>query len=217
MPAESFARIAGSIYNSYAVVDERGRRGGGHVDTTDNGNPDNPRNMAGKLHRPRLNSSRPLALWLAIGALLAAGAASDEAVKAPAEDVPAERKTSESLQNGGPPGDGRLIRVRLPLVGNADAHIKSAIQRAMDQFKQSPTSDGRRPILILELVPARRQGGFGEGTDFERAVSLARYLTSPELSAVKTIAYIPALDQRARCTGGHGVRRNRNASRSRDR
>ena len=108
-------------------------------------------------------------------------------------------RSSESFQNGGPPGDGRLIRVRLPLVGNADAHIKSAIQRAMDQFKQSPTSDGRRPILILELVPARRQGGFGEGTDFERAVSLARYLTSPELSAVKTVAYIP------RSIKGHGV------------
>lgn len=156
--------------------------------------------MAGKLHRPRLNSSRPLALWLAIGAVLAAGAASDESLKAPAEDVAPERQAAgESFQSDTPPGDGRLIRVRLPLVGNADAHIKSAIQRAMDQFKQSPPSDGRRPILILELVPARRQGGFGEGTDFERAVSLARYLTSPELSAVKTMAYIP------RSIKGHGV------------
>ena len=97
-------------------------------------------------------------------------------------------------------GDGRLIRVRLPLAGNADQHIKGAIERAMAQLKQSATRDpGRRPVLILELVPTRRQGSFGEGTDFERATSLARYLTSSELSSVKTVAYIP------RSIKGHGV------------
>ncbi len=49
-------------------------------------------------------------------------------------------------------------------------------------------------------MPARKQGSFGEGTDFERAFSLARYLTSsPELSAVKTVAYVP------RSIKGHGV------------
>jgi hypothetical protein len=86
----------------------------------------------------------------------------------------------------------------LPLVGNADAHIKSTIERAVAQLNQAPR-DGRRPILILELVPARRQGTFGEGTDFERAVSLARYLTSEQLASVKTVAYIP------RSIKGHGV------------
>ena len=35
-------------------------------------------------------------------------------------------------------GDGRLIRVRLPLAGNADAHIKSAIQRAVTQLGRLP-------------------------------------------------------------------------------
>ncbi len=161
--------------------------------------------MARRSHALRPHSSRPLALWLVIGALLAAGAASDETAKPPAEETAAERKaTTEAVTTGTAPsgtaqGDGRLIRVRLPLVGNSDAHVKSAIQRAITQLKQSPAKDGRRPILILELVPARRQGSFGEGTDFERAVSLARYLTSPELAAVKTVAYIP------RSIKGHGV------------
>jgi membrane-bound serine protease (ClpP class) len=157
--------------------------------------------MARKSHPPRPHSTRLLALWLAIGALLAAGAASEEAARGTVDDASvADRKAAgENIPRGPSQGDGRLIRVRLPLVGNADAHIKSAIQRAIAQLTQTPNKDGRRPILILELVPARRQGSFGEGTDFERAVSLARFLTSPELSAVKTVAYIP------RTIKGHGV------------
>jgi membrane-bound ClpP family serine protease len=86
----------------------------------------------------------------------------------------------------------------LPLTGNADVHIKSTIDRAVDQLTRLPRRDNRRPILILELVPARRQGGYGEETEFERASSVARHLTQ-QVSAVKTVAYIP------RTIKGHGV------------
>jgi membrane-bound ClpP family serine protease len=152
--------------------------------------------MGRKLQQSRLHSSRTLALWLVVVALLAAGAAGDNAVRAPVGESGSEREQSPTAGLG----DGRLIRVRLPLVGNADEHIKSSIARALAQLKQAPGGDGRRPILILELVPSRRQGSFGEGTDFERAFSLARYLTSsPEMSAVKTVAYVP------RSIKGHGV------------
>jgi membrane-bound serine protease (ClpP class) len=96
-------------------------------------------------------------------------------------------------------GDGRLIRIRLPLTGNADSHIKSSIDRALDQLTRLPAREGRRLVLILELVPARRQGSYGEGTDFERALSVARHLTSQQLAPVKTVAYIP------RTIKGHGV------------
>jgi membrane-bound serine protease (ClpP class) len=96
-------------------------------------------------------------------------------------------------------GDGRLIRVRLPLGGNDDAHIKSAIQRAITQLNRAPHRAGGRPTLILELVPQRRNAGYGEGTDFTRALSIADFLTRPEVSAVKTVAYIP------RTIKGHGV------------
>jgi membrane-bound ClpP family serine protease len=89
--------------------------------------------------------------------------------------------------------------VRLPLVGNADAHVKSAIQRAMAKFAAIPGRGDRRPVLILEFSPARRDAGFGEGTDYSRALSLAKYLTSKELAAIKTVAYVP------RTIKGHGV------------
>ena len=95
---------------------------------------------------------------------------------------------------------GQLIRVPLPLTGNADSYIKNAIERAVDTLTSSPLPDGRRPVLLLELSPARRSDGLGVGSDFERAQSLARYLsTHRNLAAVKTVAYIP------RSIEGHGV------------
>jgi len=131
--------------------------------------------------------------WLGMAALVAAAAAATDA------PPPSENDADRNAAANAPLGDGRLIRVRLPLVGNADDHVKSSIERALDQLAKAPRQPGRRPILILELVPARRQGSFGEGTDFERAVSLARYLVSPQLAGVKTVAYIP------RTIKGHGV------------
>ena len=95
---------------------------------------------------------------------------------------------------------GQLIRVPLPLTGNADSYIKNAIERAVDALTSSPLPDGRRPVLLLELSPARRSDGLGVGSDFERAQSLARYLsTHRNLAAVKTVAYVP------RSIEGHGV------------
>jgi len=96
-------------------------------------------------------------------------------------------------------GAGRLIRVRLPLVGNADKHVESAIKRARDKLISLPGRGDRRPILILEFSPARREAGFGEGTDYSRALSLAKFLTSKDLAAIKTVAYVP------RTIKGHGV------------
>ena len=111
----------------------------------------------------------------------------------PAAKGPAADAAAENL------GEGRLIRVRLPLTDNGDTRIISAIQRVVDQLSRLPLSDDRRPTLILELSPQRDNTGSGEGTNFTRALSLARFLTSGKLSAVKTVAYIP------RTIKGHGV------------
>jgi membrane-bound serine protease (ClpP class) len=95
--------------------------------------------------------------------------------------------------------DARLIRIRLPLAGNADTHAKNAIQRVFDQLTRQQRKENRRPTLILELTPQRRSAGSGEGTDFTRALSLANALTEPSMSAVKTVAYLPQTIK------GHGV------------
>ncbi len=143
-----------------------------------------------------------LALMATANSLLFAAAPG----KSPPASLPAAKRADEAPatlpdETARAPelGDGRLIRVWLPLAGNADEHIKSAIQRVVGQLERLPRHENRRPTLILELVPQRRHAGAGEGTDFTRALSLADYLTRPELSGVKTVAYIP------RTIKGHGV------------
>src|SRR5262245_32996355 len=112
--------------------------------------------MAGKIYLPPTRRYLTSATCLSFFALMATTAGASEEAAPRAADL----------------GEGRLIRVRLPLVGNADEHIKSSIQRALDQLTKPPRHQVRRPILVLEITPARRQGGNGEGTDFERALSL---------------------------------------------
>src|SRR5690606_24342931 len=114
---------------------------------------------------------------------LATQAVSQEAPAPIADEQPAKQ-----------PAVGSLIRVPLPLTGNVDNRIKAMIQRVQDRAKQHP---GERPVLVLEFVPSGSE--FGEGTDFTRALGLARYLSSRQLAGVKTVAYVP------RTIRGHAV------------
>lgn len=94
----------------------------------------------------------------------------------------------------------RLIRLKLPITGDADSELKNVIRRALAQLKAGESrADERRPVLVLEFDPKRGGDGFGQGSDFERALSLARFLSSRELAGVKTVAYIP------RTIKGHSV------------
>ena len=110
------------------------------------------------------------------------------------ERAPAAEKPAAAPADRAKPA-GRLVRVSLPIGenDNADAQVKRAIQHALAEMPRS----GERPVLVLEFAPAK--GKFGEGSDFGRALALAKYLSSRELAAVKTVAYVP------RTIKGHGV------------
>jgi membrane-bound ClpP family serine protease len=90
---------------------------------------------------------------------------------------------------------GRLVRVALPISdsGTSETQIKRAIGRAIAELPKG----AERPVLVLEFVPGKSE--FGLGTDFGRALELARHLSSRELAQVKTVAFIP------RAIKGHGV------------
>ena len=79
-----------------------------------------------------------------------------------------------------------LVRVSLPLAGNADRLYQARLQREIERLVSA--SDGeRRPRLILEFTTADSK----TATEFERALSLARFLIGPRAAQVKTLAFAP--------------------------
>lgn len=88
---------------------------------------------------------------------------------------------------------GRLVRIPLPITGSVDTQVKRAVEKALAEMP----AGGPRGTLVLEFSSPQNQ--FGQGSDFGRALALARYLSGREVSAVKTVAYIP------RAVKGHAV------------
>ncbi|MBP87790.1 MAG: hypothetical protein CMJ64_13885 [Planctomycetaceae bacterium] len=85
------------------------------------------------------------------------------------------------------PRSARLIPVPLPIVGNVDTNVKRMIDQVVSQQEDGSSA---RPVLILEFRAKRNQSG--EGSEFERSLSLARYLASDRLTGVHTVAYLPS-------------------------
>ena len=79
-----------------------------------------------------------------------------------------------------------LIPVPLPITGTVDTQVKRMIDKLLAEFN----GDGARPILILEFRD--QKGGAGQSSEFERCLSLARYLASDRLSGTRTVAYLPS-------------------------
>jgi membrane-bound ClpP family serine protease len=86
---------------------------------------------------------------------------------------------------------GRLIRVPLPILGTADDQVIAAATQALSELPPGK----ERPVLVLEFSASDNQqdgaGQTGAGSNFERSLKLARYLSSREVSAAETVAYIP--------------------------
>ncbi len=97
----------------------------------------------------------------------------------------------------GEPVAGRLLRVPLPITGNVDRRVIAEIQHLVGQLQSEPSAAGRRSVLVLEFDPGASQ--FGLGSVFEDSLKLARFLISPALDGVKTVAYLP------RSIGGHAL------------
>ncbi len=86
-----------------------------------------------------------------------------------------------------------LVVVSLPITGTVDTEVKQAIDRVMAREHAA----GTRPLVVLEFRVD--PGGSGKGSEFERCLSLARYLSSDALRSARTVAYLP------RTVKGHAV------------
>ncbi len=123
------------------------------------------------LHRPRWPFMMAVACFVAASGVLPALGQDQQ----PARQLDERRAT--------------LVRLRLPLTGNADAAFRGVALRAKSRLLEGPKDAAQRPVLVIEFAPNRESEGLG--SDFERALSLARFLTSDEMAAVKTVAFIP--------------------------
>ena len=85
------------------------------------------------------------------------------------------------------PRIARLVRIPLPISGTVDTAVKRSVDQLLEEL---PKNAEPRPVLVFEFYV--KEGQSSEGSEFERALSLARYLASEKLSRVRTVAYLPS-------------------------
>jgi membrane-bound serine protease (ClpP class) len=122
--------------------------------------------------RPSLLAQAAIGLLLAIGCLAPAGlfaqAAGGEAAR-----------TAKAL----------LIPIEMPLQGQSDEIAKQWLEQALTRF---PENAAERPTIVIEFRTDVEKGETGQGTSFERALSLSRFLISGQLRKAKVVAYVPS-------------------------
>ncbi|MBM3966955.1 MAG: hypothetical protein FJ308_18105, partial [Planctomycetes bacterium] len=87
----------------------------------------------------------------------------------------------------------RLIRVPVPITVEVESRVISTLE-SMTARQQG----NERPMAILEIVAAdefRNVEGnttaIGQGTSFERALAISRFLSGPKGARIRTVAYLP--------------------------
>jgi membrane-bound ClpP family serine protease len=98
---------------------------------------------------------------------------------------------TESVADATPPAI--LFEVPLPITDDVDLRLRAQIEKKLNELPAGP----QRPIFVLEFAAPEDRSG--EGSQFERALSLARFLASDRLSRVRTVAFLP------RSVKGHAV------------
>ena len=83
--------------------------------------------------------------------------------------------------------EGFLVQVPLPITGDVDLQVRTMIEKTLENLPVVEAAEDR-PVLVLQFDTST--GRSGRGSQFERCISLARFLTSRALNKVRTIAYI---------------------------
>jgi membrane-bound serine protease (ClpP class) len=110
---------------------------------------------------------------------------------ASAQNAVAPDATTEETARA--PRTADLVVVPLPITGTVDTQVKQAIARVL--ARQRPAAS--RPLVVLEFRSEPDQSG--RGSEFERCLSLARYLSGNLLRRARTVAFLPQTVQ------GHAV------------
>ena len=127
------------------------------------------------------------------------GSLTARAAEPPAEQAEEARPAAAAAEKADRPSLTALLKLRLPLQTGDEAGVKLAVARLRDRLlaEAKKAGDGRRPTIVLEFAPPVE--GRGAGSQFETALALARFLSSREMTDVRTVAWLP------RSVHGHGV------------
>ena len=79
-----------------------------------------------------------------------------------------------------------MVPVRLPLTGTRDTQVEAAVLRSLGLLRDAAPERG---ILVLRFDAI--DGESAGGSDFGRALELARFLVDERLAGVKTVAWLP--------------------------
>ena len=125
------------------------------------------------MERTGLSGLRLTAAALAVAAMVALAHAQEDEDKA--ANPPAEVQAPVAFR----------FDVPLPITGLVDQQVESSVERALRKLPKV----GPRPVFIFEFRP--KADSAGEGSDFGRALSMARFLAGDRLSQVRTVAWVP--------------------------
>ena len=92
-----------------------------------------------------------------------------------------------TLENSQP--RAQLVRVPLPITGNVERRLIAQLRSVVERLQGEQESQNIERVVVLEFDPTRSGGGMG--SEFEDCLKLARFLTSPSLNGIKTVAYLP--------------------------
>ncbi len=91
---------------------------------------------------------------------------------------------------------GYIIKIPLPLVGQRDTDVIQQIRRIAEAKEQGSVE---RPVVVLQFEPteseqigAKSDAAQSRGSQFERCLALARYLTQREAAQLRLVAFLPA-------------------------
>ena len=82
---------------------------------------------------------------------------------------------------------GFSIRLALPITDQTVNRVKQFVSKAMEKA----VAQNLKPYLIFEFFIPTGQENFARGSNFGSCYELANFLTSGELNAAKTVAYLP--------------------------
>ena len=82
---------------------------------------------------------------------------------------------------------GFSIRLALPITDQTVNRVKQFVSKAMEKA----VAQNLKPYLIFEFFIPTGQENFARGSNFGSCYELANFLTSGELNAAKTVAYVP--------------------------